>query len=151
LTITSWRIVPARQAGNAFSGEGARLHGGRWNHRGTPVIYTAGSVSLAALEMLVHLEVSQLLNDYVCIPLTFGARLCRRLAAASLSPDWRAYPAPTSTRDLGTAWVRGARSVVLAVPSALVPTETNYLINPAHPDFSRVHIGSPEDFHFDPR
>lgn len=135
----------------AFDGEGARRYGGRWNHKGTPVIYTAGSVSLAALEMLVHLEASQLLNAYVCIPLTFDTTLCRRLDVASLSPNWRTYPASTSTRDLGAAWVQGAQSAILAVPSALVPTETNYLINPAHPDFSRLHIGSPEDFHFAPR
>ena len=76
---------------------------------------------------------------------------CLKLEVTKLSPDWRAYPAPASTRDLGTAWVKDAQSVVLALPSALVPTETNYLVNPAHPDFSQLHIGNPEDFHFDSR
>lgn len=143
--------MQARHAAGAFSGEGARRYGGRWNHRGIPVIYTAGSVSLATLEMLVHLEASQLLNAYVCFPLTFDIGLCRRLDIANLSPDWRAYPASTSTRDLGTAWVQGTQSAILAVPSALVPTETNYLVNPAHSDFSSLSIGKPEGFRFDPR
>jgi len=115
------------------------------------MIYTAGSLSLAALEMLAHLEASQLLNDYACVPLSFDAHLCRRLDASRLAPDWRAYPAPISTRDLGTTWAQSAASAVLAVPSALVPAETNYLLNPLHPAFPQVVAGNPEGFRFDPR
>lgn len=103
MNITAWRIVQAKHVAKAFNGEGARLYGGRWNHQGTLVVYTAGTVSLATLEMLVHLETPQLLDAYVCIPAEFDAALCRKIDAAGLSPDWRDHPASASTRGIGTS------------------------------------------------
>lgn len=148
---TAWRIVQAQHADTAFSGEGARLYGGRWNHKGTTLVYTAGSLALAALELLVHIEIYEVLAAYVCIPVEFGDKLCQRLPPARLPADWASSPAPLSTRNIGTYWVREGKSVAFAVPSVLIPVEVNFLLNPQHADFSQLKIGKPQEFHFDPR
>jgi RES domain-containing protein len=115
------------------------------------MIYAAGSLSLAAMEMLVHLDSSELLGRYVSIPVRFDSSLCRRLPTARIPPDWRDDPAPISTRRLGSVWARNGTSAILAVPSVLVPLETNYLINLQHPDFRKLEIGKVVSFQFDPR
>ena len=148
---TAWRIVKARYAPDAFDGEGARLYGGRWNSPGTAVIYTAESRELAMLEILAHLPAAALLALYVCIPVRFEARLVTTLNERELPADWRVEPAPESTRQLGDAWARERRSAVWRVPSAVVPRESSYLLNPAHPDFDSLKIGEPEPIRFDER
>lgn len=150
-TTTSWRIVKAVRADDAFTGEGARRAGGRWNHAGTAIVYTAGSLALAALEILVHLDGPQLLHSYVQIPVEFDQRLCRELDLSSLPEDWSGNPAPDWTRSAGSQWVASHDSVVLAVPSAVVPDESAYLLNPSHSDFPALRIGQPASFRFDPR
>jgi len=151
VTITAWRIVQTRHAHTAFTGEGASLYPGRWNQRGTRMVYTAGSLSLAALEMLVHLEAPALLDLYVSVPVTFDESICRRIDCAGLPPDWAFDPLPPSTQLIGTTWVQNGDSAVLAVPSAIVRMETNFLLNPAHPDFAHIQIGGASAFRFDPR
>lgn len=150
-TKTAWRIVKAARVTEAFSGEGARRAGGRWNYPGTAMVYTAGSLALAALEVLVHLDGPQLLHSYVQIPVEFGVPLCRFLDLNSLPEDWANNPAPESTKSIGTEWLATQTSVVLAVPGAIVPDEFVYLINPRHRAFTALHIGQPTSFQFDPR
>ncbi len=145
-----WRICSRRHL--AFDDEGARLSGGRWSRRGTRVVYTSSTLSLAALETLVHTDTDLLPQDLVAI----GAEVpddvgLEAVDEASLPPNWREYPAPEALQELGTNWVGGQRTLVLSVPSAVLPQERNYLLNPHHPDFERVHISSPEPFRFDPR
>jgi len=127
------------------------MYPGRWNERGRPVVYTAGSLSLAAMEMLVHLDAPELLELYLCIPVEFDDSLCLRLSPEDLPADWAADPTPDSARRLGSAWLDKGESAVLAVPSAIVPLEYNFLMNPRHEDFSRLRIGAPDKFRFDPR
>ena len=148
---TVWRIVKPHRVGDAFSGEGARLYGGRWNSKGTAMVYAAESKSLAALEILVHIDAAELLEDYLCMSVRFDARLIRTLDYAALPANWRNPMAPASTRGMGDGWVAGAFSVILKVPSIVVPGESNYLINPAHRNFGKLKIGAPEPFEFDPR
>jgi RES domain-containing protein len=150
-TTIAWRIVKAARLPDAFTGEGARRAGGRWNYPGTAMVYTAGSLALAALEVMVHLDGPQLLQSYVQIPVEFSARLCRRLDLDGLPEDWSSNPAPESTKSIGTEWIASQESVVLAVPSAVVPDEFVYLINPRHSQFSALRIGQPASFRFDPR
>lgn len=140
-----------RHADNAFDGEGARNYGGRWNQRGTAMVYAAGSLALAALEILVHLERAALLERYICFPVDFDAVLCRRLAPEDLPADWRVSPAPNSTRGLGSAWARNVGEAVLQVPSVVVPQEDNYLLNPRHMEFSQIKIGRAQEFSYDAR
>jgi RES domain-containing protein len=150
-TKTAWRIVKAARVTEAFSGEGARRAGGRWNYPGTAMVYTAGSLALAALEVLVHLDGPQLLHSYVQIPVGFSAHLCRLLDLDALPEDWADNPAPESTKRIGTEWLTTQASVVLVVPSAIVPDEFVYLINPRHSAFTALRIGQPSGFRFDPR
>lgn len=151
MIITAWRIVHVRLASDAFSGDGARLYGGRWNHPGRDMVYTASSVSLAALELLVHLEAAQLLESYVQISVSFGSGLCRTLDLEHMPHDWSSNPAPESTKNIGDEWLASGESPVLKVPSVLVPTESVYLINPLHPGFPEVRTGGAGSFEFDAR
>ena len=149
--IRAWRIVKSRHLADAFSGEGARQYGGRWNSPGTAVVYTAESRALAALELLVHLHTSQILASYSIIPVDFAEQLVRTVEQADLPRTWRAYPSPVENKAIGDAWVAEQRSAVLAVPSAVVDGDRIFLTNPAHPDFRRVTIGQAEPFVFDER
>jgi RES domain-containing protein len=146
----AWRIVKAKHAATAFSGEGAAKTGGRWNSRGVPVVYASSTKSLAALETLVHLN-PPVPFQYVAFRLQFDAALVENIPLNRLPADWRVEPPPPSTKAIGDAWAREVRSAVLALPSVIVPGELNYLLNPAHPAFKKISIGKPERFAFDPR
>jgi RES domain-containing protein len=149
--LTAWRITKSDHADDAFDGEGARLFGGRWNSPGTAVVYLAQSESLAALELLVHLDTSQLLRSYVSIPVEFPADSLEVVERRNLPRRWQSFPAPAALRELGDRWVAERRSLALQVPSALVPREANYLLNPHHAGMAKVKIGEPQRFDFDPR
>jgi RES domain-containing protein len=146
----AWRIVREKHAANAFTGEGAALAGGRWNSRGIRVVYTSGSASLAALETLVHLN-PLIRFKYLVFQIDFDERLVEKVMADSLTADWRDEPPPPSTKRIGDQWVKETRSAVLELPSVLIPTESNYLLNPAHSDFKSIAIRKPEPFAFDLR
>jgi RES domain-containing protein len=145
----AWRIVKKKHAATAFTGEGAAKAGGRWNSRGVLVVYTSGTRSLATLENLVHLN-PPLIFKYVAIAVKFDDALVEVYPVRNLPADWRTEPPPPSTKAVGDAWVKAARSAVLALPS-VISGETNYLLNPAHPDFKKIIIGKPDPFVFDPR
>jgi RES domain-containing protein len=151
VSVTAWRIVKQRQARTAFTGEGARLFGGRWNSPGSAVIYTAQSQSLAALEMLVHLESSDLLPNYILFEVGIDETLIVSIELSQLPKNWRSNPPPATVRAIGDAWVLDSTSAVLRVPSALVPDENNFLLNPRHGDFPQLRIGKAVPFRFDPR
>jgi RES domain-containing protein len=142
---TVWRLLTTRFADSAFSGEGARLYGGRWNRKGVPMVYTAGSQSLAMLELLVQDE--PLRARYVMIPATLPGNLkIERITPDQLPADWRDLALRDQLQAIGTEWAKRRSSAVLAVPSAVIPSETNYLLNPLHPSFARIKLGEPQDF-----
>lgn len=151
MTVTAWRIVQARHQEDAFSGEGARLHGGRWNSKGTPVIYTSGSIALAALELLVNLPSPKLLEAFVRIPVSFPPDFIKIISPSELPKDWRDHPISPSTREMGDRWALKNSSAVLRVPSVVIPEEFNYLLNPTHPDFAQIRIGKSLLYQFDHR
>jgi RES domain-containing protein len=151
LNFTAWRIVKRKFRRAAFTGEGARRYGGRWNSKGVAVVYVAQSQSLAALEMLAHLDSADLLRYYVAIPVSFDSRLVTEVGVSSLPKNWKNYPAPRSLRAIGDAWVSSGKSAVLRVPSVLVPSESNFLVNPRHSEYENLVIGEPLRFSFDPR
>jgi RES domain-containing protein len=148
---TGWRIVKSRYASTAFDGEGARLYGGRWNSPGTRMVYTSSTVSLAVLEVLVHLQEASILSSYSLISASFNDVFVEHVDRSTLPDGWRTYPAPSELQHIGDEWVRSRSSAVLEVPSVIVERESNYLLNPTHPDFSSVIIGEPEPFTFDER
>ena len=154
--VSAWRIVKARFvkagfAANAFDGEGARRSGGRWNSPGTSLVYASSTASLAMLEMLVHLGSAAVLPGYVLIECRFDPALVLPLQRAILPANWQEYPAPAEVRAIGDRWVRQGRSVVLEVPSVILPQEHNFLLNPAHPKFSSLKILPPTPLRFDAR
>jgi RES domain-containing protein len=149
--VTAWRITKRKHTRDAFTGEGAREFGGRWNNPGSAIVYTAQSQALAALEMLVHLDSSELLQKYVLIEVEFEQALVRPVDLSVLPRHWRSDPAPPEVQSIGDAWILAGSSPVLQVPSALVPGENNFLLNPAHSDFPRLRFGKPVNFLFDPR
>jgi RES domain-containing protein len=149
--VTAWRITKRKHARSAFTGQGAREFGGRWNNLGTAIVYTAQSQSLAALEMLVHLDSSELLQKYVVIGVEFDQSLITPVDPAALPRNWRSDPSPPEVRSIGDDWILAGSSAVLQVPSALVPGENNFLLNPEDQDFARLRFGKPIAFRFDRR
>ncbi|HEX2163360.1 MAG TPA: RES domain-containing protein [Thermoanaerobaculia bacterium] len=147
----AWRITKSRLADRAYDGEGARRIGGRWNSKGVAMVYASASASLALLEVLVHVEDESLLPAYTLISAELDEDLIHRLDEAALPPDWRSSPAPPELREIGDAWAASRRSVVLAVPSVVVPWETNLLLNPSHPRFAELRIDAPRRFELDQR
>ncbi|EHJ47939.1 RES domain protein [Solidesulfovibrio carbinoliphilus subsp. oakridgensis] len=149
--MEAWHVFRARHAATALSGEGARLYGGRWNDKGTSTVYAASSLSFACLEILVHVPRSaDLLRQYACIRLEFDARLVQRVSVAALPVDWQ-RPEHPACKKIGEAWAKGKTTPVLAVPSALIPQETNYLLNPLHSAMALIGVSPPTPFAFDPR
>lgn len=147
---TVWRITTRRFVDAAFTGEGARLFGGRWNRPGQSVVYTAESRSLALLEMLVQDD--PLRAHYVLIPAYLPHSVSiETIANSTLAQGWRAQAGRDQLQALGAEWLRQSRSCVLAVPSALIPAELNFLINPFHPDFRHITVGMPEPLETDLR
>jgi RES domain-containing protein len=146
--VLAWRIVQTHVANRAFSGEGARRYGGRWNSKGHGVVYTSGSISL---KILVHIQIYDILEEYVYIPVKFDPKLSMTINPSELPENWNTDPSPQAIKQIGDSWVENQRSFVLEVPSAIVPTENNYLINPAHPAFGKLKVGEPRKFEFDPR
>jgi RES domain-containing protein len=141
--LTVWRLVTARFAATAFSGEGARLYGGRWNRKGVPMVYTAASQSLAMLEALVQDQ--PLRARYLMIPAVLPKNLkIERLAPDELPANWRGLAAREELQAIGGEWAKARSSAVLAVPSVVIPAETNCLLNPLHPQFGKIEIGEAE-------
>lgn len=146
----AFRVVKKRWAKAGFDGEGARLWGGRWNSPGRPAVYCAGHVSLAILEVVVHADLV-LAPHYVVIPAEFDEALVESLDAARLPASWRGHPAPVAVVALGDEWLREGRSAVLRVPSVVVPTEPNFILNPLPPAFREIEMGKPEVLAVDAR
>jgi RES domain-containing protein len=149
--ISAWRITKQKHAKTAFSGEGAKLYGGRWNSPGRLVIYTSESRALALAEILVHLESASVLSRYVVIQVEIDETYIADVDQGYLPKNWRNEPAPKRLQTLGDDWLAAGNSAVLRVPSAIVFGEFNYLLNPVHPDFSKLQIHGPEKFPIDRR
>lgn len=147
-----WRITDVNYADSVFSGKGAQDYGGRWNSIGQPVVYTAATLSLAILETLVHTKIRQLpYVQFVAASAELPDELLiKSYAVNQLPADWRASSCP-SLCDMGDQWLISASTAVLAVPSVVVPQEMNYLLNPNHPDFAALTMGSPEPLTLDQR
>ncbi len=146
-----FRIVEKPWGGHAFDGEGARLCGGRWNGKGTAMVYTASTRALAVLELLVHLEDSYIIQqNFVIFRVTVNDSYIMDLGQG-LPKNWQSDIIPLSTQAIGDDWVKQQASAVLGVPSVIIPEENNYLINPLHPDFKMLKIEEAQPLSFDPR
>ncbi len=147
-----WRICRRPHAEDPLSGRGGLFVSGRWHTRGRRIVYTSGSLALAALEILVHADPSELPADLfrVAIDIPDDVTL-ERIDVSTLPATWRSFPAPAMLQQLGDGWLQRQAALVLRVPSAVIPEEHNYLLNPAHPEAPRVTVVSAEAFVYDPR
>ncbi|MGH9609502.1 MAG: RES family NAD+ phosphorylase [Bryobacteraceae bacterium] len=145
-----YRILRRAYSKTPLDGEGAYRFGGRWSSPGIRVAYVSEHLSLAMLEYLVHIEPGDLPKDLVVAAAEIPGGIPRASVNPSeLPPNWRQTPPPPAIAALGDAFVRRGRAAILGVPSALAPIESNWLINPAHPAFSRIRLLPAETFQYD--
>lgn len=149
-----FRIVREKYLDSVLSGMGAQLSSGfRWNSLGTPMVYTAGTRSLAMLEIAVHLDLAEdLPGDRYMVEIEIPEKISvLSLATTDLPKNWDAKPPENLTRSIGDDFVRTGVGCILRVPSSIIHQEFNYLINPLHVDLGRVKNIQKKAFHFDER
>jgi RES domain-containing protein len=150
-----WRICRLAHAAEAFSGEGARRFGGRWNSRGVPMVYASTSLALAAIELFVHLEPGQAPEDLVYISAALPeGEPAQTVQIEELPTAWwtdQIAPGVRTPRELGDEWMRGLTSLALKAPSVPIRAEWNVLVNPLHSRMGELKVGTPQPFFFDAR
>jgi RES domain-containing protein len=135
-----------------LSGKGAEISGGRWNSRGTAVLYTSSSRALCTAEIAVHVPLGILPSDYMLATIEIpDDEPIEKVLPQELPSDWKSFPYVHSTKSIGDRFVSDKKYLVLKVPSAVVQGEFNYLVNPFHPGFQKVRIVNQELFEFDSR
>jgi RES domain-containing protein len=145
-----WRLFRRRFLSTAFTGAGGMYAASRWNHLEVPMVYTATSRALAALEFFVNLEPNEAPDDLLMAEATVPDEFIEMLDLKQLPRNWRNLD-NERCRELGTAWTAGLRSLALKVPSVVVEGDWNVLLNPKHPAFAKVKIGSAKPFRFNER
>jgi len=144
----AYRIVKKKRAKKAFDGEGARRFGGRWNHEGTSMVYASERLSLAALETFVHIEQTPLHFELVYFEISYPDTLpIELLTNAQLTK----FLKNSTTQNIGSQWINHAATSVMIVPSVIIPSEYNVLLNPQHTDYKKIKISKPRLFSFDNR
>ncbi len=135
-----------------LSGKGAAKYGARWNPVGIELIYTAQNRSLPMAEVAVHLTLATLPDDYRMLTIDIPDDIkIKQLTEADLPTDWQEFPPPASTQDIGRDFVNENKYCVLVIPSVVTQGDYNVLINPNHPDFTKITITSIDKFPFDKR
>lgn len=155
-TVSVWRIAKETRDYQAVDllGGGAAAVGGRWNHKGTAVVYASPTIALACLETLAHLGHDIAARNRFLIEIAIPDPIWRRrreIDRTTLAPTWLAEPPGRHSMDIGTAWVAAGDSAVLMVPSVLIHEEFNLLINPQHPDAAGIEARVVRQFVYDPR
>ena len=151
---TVWRIATEGHTchANDMSGTGAANQGGRWNSPGRPMVYSSGSIALACIETLVHIKNSLPLNRYlVRIEIPQDIWDLREQLREPLPSGWDAEPAGITSISHGDRWLNARDTAVLEVPSVIIPEESNYLINPAHPEAVRITATNIRKWIYSPR
>jgi RES domain-containing protein len=149
--MEAYRFARKPFAGS-LSGKGAASKGARWNSIGVEMVYTAPTRALAMSEVAVHFTWATLPPDYMIMTIHIPDDISlTRLRMADLPADWMAFPHPGSTQKMGDDFIAGNKYCILQAPSAVVHGDFNYLINPAHPEFSRIIVVSADPFPFDKR
>jgi RES domain-containing protein len=149
--MKAWRLSRFDSQQRTFDGEGARLFPGRWNPAGVPVVYASEHLSLAVLEVLVHVRIDQVRIAFHAFEITIPDALVEVVRDEQLPRGWDGTAIARATREFGETWARERRSVALSVPSVIVRQERNVVLNPPHSDFAQVEIARPARFRFDER
>ena len=151
IVATFYRIVQSEWARNAMNGEGAWLHGGRWNPPGLHAVYLAESRALAALEIIVHAPREVWSLDWRIIEVEVPNELIQAVSIADLPAAWQALPSSLTARNFGAKWLRGRRALALKLPSVIIPEEHSLMLNPRHADVVKLRVSKPKEFRLDPR
>ena len=147
-----YRILRKPFARKPLDGEGAFRFGGRWSSPGTRLAYTAEHLSLAIVEYFVHVDPEDPPKDLVLVTAEIPDSVSRTsVSQRRLPANWREMPPPPELAAIGDRFAGERRAAILIVPSALAPSESNWLINPRHPDYRKIRIQSPESFSDDAR
>jgi len=144
-----YRITGSKHA-NDISGSGAALYGGRWNKKGIPVLYTGENKEIALLETIIHFP-PMLVPSLSLLTLAIPDNSITEIKLSYLPKNWSAYPAPDILAEIGTDWVKKGKSLALKVPSCIINTSHNYILNCGHPDYSNVKLIDLRDFNLDIR
>ncbi len=147
----AWRITTTSDPERAFSGDGARLRGGRWNSKGTRLVYAADCPAAVILEQLVQTSSVASLPIYNLFRVTLPETMVSAVDPHTLPGRWRDPEREPAVQAIGDTWIVKRSSLALQVPSAVAPHHVNYLLNPEHPDFASLSIAVPERFALDPR
>jgi RES domain-containing protein len=150
--VRVWRICSEPHASSALTGIGGLYTAGRWHHKGHPIVYTSATPSLAALEVLVHVDPALAPKNMrlleIDVPVDVAVEVCD---PEQLVSEWSVYPAPLEPQVFGSQWLASLRTAVLRVPAAVMPLESNFFLNPRHPQFNSVRVLQDLAFSFDSR
>ena len=148
-----YRIDREKRRHQSLSGEGAELYGGRWNFPGHRAVYCAGSRSLAILEMLVHIDLKyQMPEDRILLSIEIAAEVrIKSKEIFDLENGWNDFLYNEHSQKVFGDFVRENQAAVLSVPSVIVPEEYNFILNPLHPDFSKIQVTNIRALNLDPR
>jgi RES domain-containing protein len=137
---------------NDLTGNGARIHGGRWNSPGVPALYTSASQSLAILETLTTTPPAILQQNFLLLAIEVPAKSpVRKITLKELPRNWNVYPVPVNVQKTGDKWLQSGKALLLKIPSVIVPAEFNYIINPLHPDSHKLKIIASQKLYLDKR
>lgn len=134
-----------------LSGEGARLHGGRWNHPLTPCIYSSESRALALLEFTVNVSIDNIPKMLSITSIHIPDNGILDLSIADLPVNWTESPAPAATKDFGTNFLKLGAFPIIKIPSTIINREFNFILNPRHVEFKKIKIVEIENFVYDDR
>ena len=144
-----YRITGKKYAKN-INGLGAALYGGRWNKKGTSVLYTGESKEIALLETIVHTP-PMLVPDLDILTIEIPDDSIAEIKIADLPKNWRDYPAPSILAEIGESWIKQNKTIALKVPSCIIYSACNYILNCQHSDYTKIKIVDHKNFHFDAR
>ena len=148
----AFRLCKTKHLASAMAGEGVRLAGGRWNSPGLPVVYAASSLSLATLEVMVHLEeIEVFYHLFSWLGLEIPEIIIEPLDITHLPDGWHSDETNAAARAVGDQWLLSMKSAVMAVPSVVTEGEKNYLLNPRHQDFQQIRVAPAQRFRPDPQ
>lgn len=144
-----FRITGKKYAGD-LSGAGAAAYGGRWNKKGSPVLYTGENREIALLETIVHTP-PMLIPHLDILILEIPDNSITEITIDQLPKNWKSYPAPTILSEMGERWILEGSTLALKVPSCIIHNVHNYILNCKHPDYAKVKLVEHYSFEFDSR
>ncbi|NLO03593.1 MAG: RES family NAD+ phosphorylase [Bacteroidales bacterium] len=142
--------ITGRKYANDLTGRGAAMFGGRWNKKGSPVLYTGENKEIALLETLVHTP-SLLIPELDILTLDIPDNSITAIEITDLPKNWAVYPAPVILSEIGERWVRESKTIALKVPSCIIYSAHNYILNCRHPEYSKIRLIDQKRFKFDTR